>query len=251
MKSKRNEFKYAFEEKNDMKKFHELVPNPKRKYEFELDTFQKQAIYHMELGEHVFVIAHTSAGKTATAEYAIAMAQQKGMKAIYTSPIKALSNQKYYDFRKVFGKVGIITGDVRIESDDDIVKIMTTEILRSKLYQDMKFIDDVDWVIFDEVHYVNDEERGVVWEEVIMSVPKHVKLLMLSATVENAMNFAEWIGRTKNQRVCIVKTLYRPVPLEHFVYKKKKKSKEEKLITFKVGENKFINQQTTITSFTT
>ncbi|EMS14567.1 DEAD/DEAH box helicase [Entamoeba histolytica HM-3:IMSS] len=240
LQQNKGEYKYAFEETSDMKNFNESVPDMKRKYDFELDTFQKQAIYHMELGEHVFVIAHTSAGKTATAEYAISIAKSKGMKAIYTSPIKALSNQKYYDFRKIFGKVGIMTGDVVIQGEDDLVTIMTTEILRSKLYQDSKFIEQVDWVIFDEVHYVNDEERGVVWEEVIMSLPKHVKMLMLSATVENAINFAEWIGRTKDQRVCLVKTLYRPVPLEHYVFCKKKEELPSKLILFKKGENTFL-----------
>ncbi|ELP90027.1 helicase, putative [Entamoeba invadens IP1] len=241
--SAKGEYRYAFEEKNDMKEFDTLVPDMKRKYSFELDTFQKKAIYHMELGQHVFVIAHTSAGKTATAEYAIALAQSKGMKAIYTSPIKALSNQKYYDFRKIFGKVGIITGDVVIQQPDDLVTIMTTEILRSKLYQDAKFIDDVDWVIFDEVHYVNDEERGVVWEEVIMNLPPHVKMLMLSATVENAINFAEWIGRTKQQKVCLVKTLHRPVPLQHYVFcGKSKENKEDALYMFKKGEISFLNE---------
>ncbi|KAL7712285.1 DEAD/DEAH box helicase [Entamoeba marina] len=239
LKSGVGELRFAEEDLLDVTDFKSLVPDMKKEYPYELDEFQKRAVYRMEQNQHVFVIAHTSAGKTATAEYAIALSQSKGMKAIYTSPIKALSNQKYYDFRKMFGKVGIITGDVSIESPDDEVTIMTTEILRTKLYQDAKFMNDVEWVIFDEVHYVNDEERGVVWEEVIMSLPSHTKMLMLSATVENALSFAEWIGRTKQQKVYLIKTLHRPVPLEHFVYIGKKGKANASLIQFKKGEKKF------------
>ncbi|KAL7714275.1 DEAD/DEAH box helicase [Entamoeba marina] len=202
-----------------------------------LTTFKKRAVYRMENGEHVFVIAHTSAGKTVTAEYAIALARSKGKMAIYTSPVKALSNQKYYDFRKVFGKVGIVTGDVSIEHEDDEVKVMTTEILRTKLYTDVEFVKNIDWVIFDEVHYVNDEERGVVWEEVIMSLPSSTKMLMLSATVENAINFAEWIGRTKKRNVYLVRTDKRPVPLEHFVFNKKMNKIPPSLVKFKSNDS--------------
>ncbi|GAA5893928.1 hypothetical protein JCM8208_001280 [Rhodotorula glutinis] len=199
--------------------FHELVPDMAREYPFELDTFQKEAIYHMEVGESVFVAAHTSAGKTVVAEYAIALAQKHMTRAIYTSPIKALSNQKFRDFQKTFdpSEVGILTGDVQINPEASCL-IMTTEILRSMLYKGADLIRDVEWVIFDEVHYVNDLERGVVWEEVIIMLPDHVGIILLSATVPNTKEFADWVGRTKKKDIFVISTPKRPVPLEHFLY---------------------------------
>ncbi|GAA5871318.1 hypothetical protein JCM1840_004411 [Sporobolomyces johnsonii] len=199
--------------------FRELVPEMAREYPFELDTFQKEAIYHMEVGESVFVAAHTSAGKTVVAEYAIALAQKHMTRAIYTSPIKALSNQKFRDFQRTFepSEVGILTGDVQINPEASCL-IMTTEILRSMLYKGADLIRDVEWVIFDEVHYVNDLERGVVWEEVIIMLPDHVNIILLSATVPNTKEFADWVGRTKKKDIYVISTPKRPVPLEHFLY---------------------------------
>ncbi|CAG8582613.1 17454_t:CDS:10, partial [Cetraspora pellucida] len=153
---------------DDLSNFKDLVPEMAHEYSFELDNFQKQAIYRLENGDSVFVAAHTSAGKTAVAEYAIALSAKHMTRAIYTSPIKALSNQKFYDFKKIFDNVGILTGA-------DLIK-------------------EIEFVIFDEVHYVNDSERGVVWEEVIIMLPEHVHLVLLSATVPNTEEFAEWIG---------------------------------------------------------
>ncbi|GAA6023491.1 hypothetical protein JCM11491_006599 [Sporobolomyces phaffii] len=199
--------------------FRDLVPDMAREYPFELDTFQKEAIYHMEVGDSVFVAAHTSAGKTVVAEYAIALAQKHLTRAIYTSPIKALSNQKFRDFQKTFDpkEVGILTGDVQINPEASCL-IMTTEILRSMLYKGADLIRDVEWVIFDEVHYVNDLERGVVWEEVIIMLPEHVGIVLLSATVPNTKEFADWVGRTKRKDIYVISTPKRPVPLEHFLY---------------------------------
>ena len=139
--------------------FHDLVPDMAFNYPFTLDIFQKQAIYHLENGDSVFVAAHTSAGKTVVAEYAIALAQKHMTRSIYTSPIKALSNQKFRDFKKTFEDVGILTGDVQINPEASCL-IMTTEILRSMLYRGADLIRDVEFVIFDEVHYINDGERG-------------------------------------------------------------------------------------------
>ncbi|KAG0338050.1 hypothetical protein BG004_007384, partial [Podila humilis] len=173
--------------------FYELVPELAHDFPFELDTFQKRAVYHLEKGECVFVAAHTSAGKTVVAEYAIALAAKHMTKAIYTSPIKALSNQKFRDFKGTFEEVGILTGDVQINPEASCL-IMTTEILRSMLYRGADLIRDVEFVIFDEVHYVNDLERGVVWEEVIIMLPAHVTLILLSATVPNTKEFADWVG---------------------------------------------------------
>ena len=143
--------------------FHTLLPNPALTFPFELDDFQKQAVLRLERSECVFLAAHTSAGKTVCAEYAIALAMKHCTRAIYTSPIKALSNQKYRDFRNKFGDdVGLITGDMQIGADGSCL-VMTTEILRSMLYRGADLIRDIEWVIFDEVHYINDSERGVVW----------------------------------------------------------------------------------------
>ncbi|KAJ3769464.1 antiviral helicase [Lentinula raphanica] len=199
--------------------FHELVPHMAHKYPFELDVFQKHAVYHLELGDSVFVAAHTSAGKTVVAEYAIALAEKHMTRAIYTSPIKALSNQKFRDFKQTFSSasVGILTGDVQINPEASCL-IMTTEILRSMLYKGADLIRDVEFVIFDEVHYVNDAERGVVWEEVIIMLPDHVNIILLSATVPNTKEFAEWVGRTKKKNIYVISTAQRPVPLEHYLY---------------------------------
>ncbi|GAP87983.1 putative dshct domain-containing protein [Rosellinia necatrix] len=201
----------------DITNFRELVPDMAREWPFELDTFQKEAVYHLENGDSVFVAAHTSAGKTVVAEYAIALAARHMTKAIYTSPIKALSNQKFRDFRETFAEVGILTGDVQINPEASCL-IMTTEILRSMLYRGADLIRDVEFVIFDEVHYVNDFERGVVWEEVIIMLPEHVTLILLSATVPNTYEFASWVGRTKQKDIYVISTPKRPVPLEHYLW---------------------------------
>jgi len=186
------------------------------RYPFELDDFQKQAVMRLERRESVFVGAHTSAGKTVVAEYAIAMARKHMSRTIYTSPIKALSNQKYRDFKDKFDDVGLITGDVSINPDASCL-IMTTEILRSMLYRGADIIRDIEWVIFDEVHYVNDLERGVVWEEVIIMLPDRINMVFLSATTPNILEFSDWIGRTKRRKVYVTGTMKRPVPLQHFL----------------------------------
>ena len=203
--------------KREITNFHELVPEMARTWPFELDTFQKEAVYHLESGDSVFVAAHTSAGKTVVAEYAIALAAKHMTKAIYTSPIKALSNQKFRDFRQEFDDVGILTGDVQINAEASCL-IMTTEILRSMLYRGADLLRDVEFVIFDEVHYVNDLERGVVWEEVIIMLPEQVTLILLSATVPNTYEFASWVGRTKKKNIYVISTPKRPVPLEHYLW---------------------------------
>ncbi|KAL6067861.1 Helicase SKI2W, variant 2 [Balamuthia mandrillaris] len=217
LKKKQEEEVWAVIENMDVSNFHELVPEMALEYPFDLDIFQKQAVYHLENNESVFVAAHTSAGKTVVAEYAIALAAKHMTRTIYTSPIKALSNQKFRDFRETFGDVGLITGDVSIRPEAACL-IVTTEILRSMLYKGADLIRDVEWVIFDEVHYVNDLERGVVWEEVIIMLPDHVNLILLSATVPNTFEFADWIGRTKKKNIYVISTSKRPVPLEHYLY---------------------------------
>ena len=191
--------------------------SPAKTFSFELDAFQKEAISRIERDECVFVAAHTSAGKTVVAEYAFALAQKRCARAIYTSPIKTISNQKFRDFTDAGFDVGLLTGDVSVKPESSCL-IMTTEILRSMLYRGADIIKDVEWVVFDEVHYVNDRERGVVWEEVIIMLPKHVGIVMLSATVPNVREFAGWVGKTKRKKVFVMGTKKRPVPLEHELY---------------------------------
>lgn len=197
--------------------FYKRIPDPAFKYPFELDVFQKQAILRVEAHDSVFVAAHTSAGKTVVAEYAIALSQKHMTRTIYTSPIKALSNQKFRDFKNTFSDVGLLTGDVQLSPESSCL-IMTTEILRSMLYNGSEVIRDLEWVIFDEVHYINDAERGVVWEEVLIMLPEHVSIILLSATVPNAVEFSEWIGRIKKRPIYVISTIKRPVPLEHYLY---------------------------------
>ncbi|XP_017847565.2 helicase SKI2W [Drosophila busckii] len=197
--------------------FKEQIPCPAMEFPFELDVFQKQAILKLEQRQYVFVAAHTSAGKTVVAEYAIALSKRDLTRTIYTSPIKALSNQKYRDFRKTFKDVGLITGDLQIEPTASCL-IMTTEILRSMLYCGSDITRDLEYVIFDEVHYINNPERGHVWEEVIILLPDHVNIIMLSATVPNTMELADWVGSTKKRKVYVISTLKRPVPLMHYLY---------------------------------
>jgi len=194
------------------------VPDPAIEYPFELDSFQKQAIMHLEKGESVFVAAHTSAGKTVIAEYAIALTQRNRTKTIYTSPIKTLSNQKYRDFCETFDSVGLVTGDVCINQEEANCLICTTEILRSMLYKGADIIRDIEWVVFDEAHYIGDENRGVVWEEVIIMLPDYVNIILLSATVKNTLEFADWVGRTKEKQIYVLSTFKRPVPLKHYLW---------------------------------
>lgn len=190
VKKSRKEWVHVLDVNLDFPEFYDLVPEMAINFPFELDTFQKRAVYHLENSDSVFIAAHTSAGKTVVAEYAIALASKHMTRAIYTSPIKALSNQKYRDFKEKFEDVGILTGDIQIKPDAGCL-IMTTEILRSMLYRGADLIRDVEFVIFDEVHYLNDAERGVVWEEVIIMLPDHITLILLSATVPNTKEFAE------------------------------------------------------------
>lgn len=191
--------------------------NEARTYPFTLDPFQDTAISCIDRGESVLVSAHTSAGKTVVAEYAIAQSLRDKQRVIYTSPIKALSNQKYRELLAEFGDVGLMTGDITINPDAGCL-VMTTEILRSMLYRGSEVMREVAWVIFDEVHYMRDKERGVVWEETIILLPDKVRYVFLSATIPNAMEFAEWICKIHAQPCHIVYTNFRPTPLQHYLF---------------------------------
>ena len=196
---------------------HKPPEHPARTWPFELDPFQKVSIASIERGESVLVSAHTSAGKTVVAEYAIAQSLKNNQRVIYTSPIKALSNQKYREFAAEFGDVGLMTGDVTINPTATCL-VMTTEILRSMLYRGSEIMREVGWVVFDEIHYMRDKSRGVVWEETIILLPDKVRYVFLSATIPNAMQFAEWITKTHNQPCHIVYTDFRPTPLQHYFF---------------------------------
>ncbi|EFN81266.1 helicase SKI2W [Harpegnathos saltator] len=197
--------------------FDKRVPDPAITFEYELDTFQKQAILKLEENCNVFVAAHTSAGKTTVAEYAIALSQKHMTRVIYTSPIKALSNQKYRDFKKKYESVGLLTGDLQINQNASCL-IMTTEILQSMLYCASDVLRDLEFVIFDEVHYINNEDRGHVWEEIVILLPQTINIVMLSATVPNPVVFADWVGRIKKRKMYVISTLKRPIPLLHYLY---------------------------------
>ncbi|XP_046818992.1 helicase SKI2W [Vespa crabro] len=197
--------------------FEKKIPDPAMTFEYELDTFQKQAILKLEENCNVFVAAHTSAGKTTVAEYAIALTQKHMTRVIYTSPIKALSNQKYRDFKKKFESVGLITGDIQINESASCL-IMTTEILQSMIYGASEVLRDLEFVIFDEVHYINNEDRGHVWEEIVILLPQTVNIVMLSATVPKPIIFANWVGRIKKRKMYVISTLKRPIPLQHYLY---------------------------------
>ncbi|KAF8509169.1 ATP-dependent RNA helicase [Hysterangium stoloniferum] len=190
---------------------------PAKTYKFTLDPFQQVAVHAIERGESVLVSAHTSAGKTVVAEYAIAQCLRDKQRVIYTSPIKALSNQKYREMLEEFGDVGLMTGDVTINPTASCL-VMTTEILRSMLYRGSEIMREVAWVIFDEIHYMRDSERGVVWEETIILLPHKVRHVFLSATIPNAMEFAEWICKSHEQPCHVVYTDFRPTPLQHYLF---------------------------------
>nr|XP_020476728.1 superkiller viralicidic activity 2-like 2 [Monopterus albus] len=188
-----------------------------KEYPFILDPFQREAILCIDNNQSVLVSAHTSAGKTVCAEYAIALALREKQRVIFTSPIKALSNQKYREMYEEFQDVGLMTGDVTINPTASCL-VMTTEILRSMLYRGSEIMREVAWVIFDEIHYMRDAERGVVWEETIILLPDNVHYVFLSATIPNARQFAEWICHLHKQPCHVVYTDYRPTPLQHYIF---------------------------------
>ena len=196
-----------------------ISSEPAKTYPFPLDPFQQTAIEYISKNQSVLVAAHTSAGKTVTAEYAIAQSLKNGQRVVYTSPIKALSNQKYRDLTEEFTDVGLMTGDITINPSATCL-VMTTEILRSMLYRGSEVMREVAWVIYDEVHYMRDKERGVVWEESIILLPHKVRFVFLSATIPNAKQFVEWIAKIHHQPCHVVYTNYRPVPLQHYIFPK-------------------------------
>lgn len=217
-------------------------------FPFPLSDFQKYAIEAIQTDKHVLITAHTGSGKTLPAEYAISFFLNEGKRIIYTSPIKALSNQKYEDLSAKFPeKIGLFTGDITRNPDAPVL-IMTTEILRGKLRRDrfdpesnhcsrfdMNVENDLGCVIFDEVHYFSDRDRGIVWEECLMYLPRQVSLVLLSATLANPESFANWIENKRHddgKEVYLIPTNFRVVPLKHYGY-----------ITIKEGDLKWMKDK--------
>ncbi|MFD3974952.1 DEAD/DEAH box helicase [Streptomyces cyaneofuscatus] len=182
-------------------------------YEFGLDPFQIEACQALEAGKGVLVAAPTGSGKTIVGEFAVHLALEQGRKCFYTTPIKALSNQKFADLVKRYGadKVGLLTGDNSVNSEAPVV-VMTTEVLRNMLYAGSQSLSGLGYVVMDEVHYLSDRFRGAVWEEVIIHLPESVTLVSLSATVSNAEEFGDWLDTVRGSTEVIVSE-HRPVPL--------------------------------------
>lgn len=196
---------------------------PAAQFPFLLDDFQKEAIDHLTDGASVVVCAPTGSGKTVVAEFAVEMALRANRRCYYTTPLKALSNQKFGDFKKKYGddRVGLLTGDISINRDAPIV-VMTTEVLRNMLYGTHlgsvdRNLESVSHVILDECHYMNDAERGTVWEESIIYCPPEVQLVALSATIANAKELTQWIDQTHGPTSLVLST-YRPVPLRFYYF---------------------------------
>ncbi len=195
------------------------VQNP---FEFDLDPFQKHAISAISKDENVLITAKTGSGKTLVGEYQIYHSLKKGKRVFYTTPIKSLSNQKFHDLKKMYSSVGIMTGDIKFCPQADIV-IMTTEILRNLLFRGGKEVgvsldlslNNLDAVVFDEVHYINDYHRGKVWEECLTMLPSEINLVLLSATIDQPEHFANWLGEIKQKPIHLISTQYRVVPLVH------------------------------------
>lgn len=193
------------------------------KFDFIPDEFQKEAFDFIDKSKSVVVCAPTGAGKTCIAEHAIQRALEENTRLFYTTPLKALSNQKFYDFGKKYGEgnVGLLTGDTSINREAPIV-VMTTEVFRNMLYNTnfgstKDNLRDVKYVVLDEVHYMNDEQRGTVWEESIIYCPRNIQIIALSATVANSKQLCDWIN-TVHSGTEHVYTDFRPVPLRHYYF---------------------------------
>jgi superfamily II RNA helicase len=184
---------------------------------YTLNAFQVQAIEAINAGRNVLLSAPTGAGKTLVAEYAIEEAVAQGRRAIYTSPIKALSNQKFRDFKADGVEVGLMTGDLTLEPLAPVV-IMTTEIFRNAVFENPERFDHVDFVIFDEIHFMDDPERGTVWEESLIFAPPHVRFVCLSATISNLRQFGRWLASIRDHELAVVQHTRRPVPLRHQLF---------------------------------
>jgi len=226
------EFEYPKDREIDYKQYYESYP-------YELHDFQKWAVEAIVTGNHVLICCPTGSGKTFGGEFALNYFHSKKKKTIYTTPIKALSNEKFYNFTQKYPhiSVGLITGDIKTNPDADVL-IMTTEILMNKLYQinsstpiaktsvsfDMDIQNELGCVVFDEIHFIGDESRGMAWEQSIMMLPKHVQMVGLSATLDSPETFAKWletkgdVGEIVDKEVYLARKQVRAVPLIHYSF---------------------------------
>ena len=240
-------------------------------FPYELSDFQKYSVQAIIEGQHSLITAHTGSGKSLPAEFALQYFHKQGKKTIYTSPIKALSNQKYYEFTQKYPEIsfGLITGDIKLNPTADVL-IMTAEILLNALFQgengglrtqqNLHFQIDIEnelaCVVMDEIHYINDRDRGSVWEKTILMLPKHIQMIMLSATIDSPEKFAKWCERYNDEpQVWLSSTTHRIVPLTHYgflitneaVFKKTKdktlhqqvRDGTQQLITLKTADGKY------------
>ncbi len=189
----------------------------KKGYDFPFDDFQIEACHAIESGKGVLVAAPTGAGKTIVGEFAAHLAIKTGAKCFYTTPIKALSNQKFQELTGVYGEehVGLLTGDSSINGEASIV-VMTTEVLRNMIYAESQTLSSLGFVVMDEVHYLADKFRGAVWEEILIHLPERIQVISLSATVSNAEEFGEWLNTIRGETTVVVSEI-RPVPLYQHV----------------------------------
>lgn len=187
-------------------------------YSFPLDDFQLSGCHSLESGRSVLIAAPTGAGKTIVGEFAAFLGDRFGKRCFYTTPIKALSNQKFQELTKIYGEasVGLLTGDSSINGDAPIV-VMTTEVLRNMIYANRNSIDDLGYVVMDEVHYLADKFRGAVWEEILIHLPERIQIAALSATVSNAEEFGEWLKSVRGDTDVVLSEL-RPVPLYQHIF---------------------------------
>lgn len=204
---------------------------------FDLDIFQREAFIALEADKNVLVSAPTGSGKTLVADFGIYLTKRRGLRSIYTTPIKALSNQKYRELVERYGieNIGLLTGDNSINKEAPIV-VMTTEVLRNMIYEDYQKILDIGLVVMDEVHYLADRNRGVVWEEVLILLPKEIVIVALSATVSNANEIGDWLTQIRGITEVIIENR-RPVPLEQYVV-----TKTDIIPLFSDEENRSINR---------
>jgi superfamily II RNA helicase len=219
-------YEYKYDNNNNDNK--DKIKDYFNKYPYPLHNFQKYSIQGTVENKNILAIAHTGSGKTLCAEFAIEYFVSQGKKIIYTTPLKSLSNQKFFDFTHKYPHIsfGILTGDLKCNTQAQCL-IMTTEILLNKLYQstgtnigntmfDMNIQEDLGCVVMDEVHYINDKNRGHVWETTFMMIPSHIQLIMLSATIDKPEKFASWCEGVQNREVWVVSNPKRPVPLNHY-----------------------------------
>ena len=227
-------------------------------YKYPLDYFQKWAVRAINREENVMACVATGSGKSTLADYAIAKCFSIGKRVIFTSPIKALSNQKYKEFKDAYGaqNVGLMTGDIKFNPDAPCL-IMTAEILRNLLYKHKSYtkelgitsmlsLQDVDTVIMDEVHYINNQDRGKVWEETLIMLPPEIKLVLLSATIDHPERLASWIGCLKKRKIHLISNTQRIIPLTHYLFKPtpyeelaNPKTREEALIPIMTNDMKW------------